>query len=183
MPAVARWWINRRTIGRARRALARLGPHLRLATGAEVLELGSGGGGMIALLQERYRPSRLVGTDFDPVEVEAARARLARRWGTVPPSVELSRVDALELPFPPGSFDAVFAMMMLHHVEANHGEYVRRPEALKEVARVLRPEGILVYSEMFRSAELRGTLDQLGFRQEFLRVGWKSELAIYRAPS
>ncbi len=183
MRGFPRWWINRRTLRRADRALSRLGPHLRLPPDAVVLELGCGGGGMLARLHERYRPARLVGTDFDPVEIEAARRQLTARWGALPPSIELARVDASELPYAAGTFDAVFAMMMLHHVEERHAEYLRRPKALAEVRRVLRPGGRLVYSEIFRRADVRRTLGELGFQPEFLRQGWRRDLAVYRTPS
>lgn len=180
MNRVGRWLVNRRTESRGRRVLARLGGELSVTSASEVLELGSGGGGLLALLHERFRPARLVGTDYDRDQVEAARRFLASRWGSLPPSVELRQADAVALPFPDASFDLVFAMMMLHHVELHHREYVRRPLALREIGRVLRPGGRLVYSEIFRRAEIRQTLADLGFEQLFLRSGWRSDLAVYR---
>jgi ubiquinone/menaquinone biosynthesis C-methylase UbiE len=183
MHGFARWWINHRTESRARRSLRALGDHLVLPPGARVLELGSGGGGMLALLQERFRPARLVGTDFDPAQVEAARSYLVRKLGNLPPSIELRAADALQIPFPDASFDLVFAMEMLHHVEAGHHDYVRRPQALREILRVLVPGGRLVYSEFSRRSETRATLAELGFRTEFLRPSWRLDLSICRAPS
>jgi len=182
MNRLGRWLVNRRTEARARRSLARLGAHLQLVPSARVLELGSGGGGLLALLQERYHPARLVGTDFDPVQVDSARNFLTARWGQLPAPVELRATDALSLPFPDGAFDAVFAMMMLHHVEAHHAEFVRRPQALREIRRVLAPGGILVYSDIFRRTEIRNALAGLGFVPQFVRQGWRSDLAIYRSP-
>ncbi len=178
-----RWMVNRRTEARARRVLAAVGPHVPASAASQVLELGSGRGGLLALIQERYRPARLVGTDFDPVQVVAARAFLTERWGKIPPTLELQAADALRLPFPDRSFDLVFAMMMLHHVEERHLEYVRRPEALREIRRVLRPGGTFVYSEIFRRAEIRDSLTELGLVRRFLRSGWRHDLAVFQAPS
>lgn len=183
MHGLAKWLINRRTGSRARRVLRRLGPHLTLGPGSSVLELGAGGGGLLALLHERWQPARLVGTDVDPDEVEACRDFLRARWGSVPATVELSQADALALPFPDASFDAVFAMMMLHHVEDRPTEYVRRPAALGEVRRVLRPSGIFVYSEIFRRAEIRRTLSELGLAPRYLRSGWRRDLAVFGPPT
>lgn len=183
MNRLARWMVNRRTASRARRVLRRIGPHLRLAAGSSVLEIGAGGGGLLALLHEAYHPSRLVGTDFDPDEVAASRAFLTARWGGLPPSIELREADALALPFPDASFDGVLAMMMLHHVEDRPTEYARRPGALREVRRVLRPGGLFVYSEIFRREEIRRTLSDLGLAQRYLRSGWRSDLAIYQVPA
>jgi O-methyltransferase StaMB len=182
MSRLGRWLVDRRTESRARRVLRRLGTHLDTGPHSRVLELGSGGGGLLALLQEQRRPARLVGTDYDPVQVSAASEFLRKRWGALPPSVELQRADALALPYPDSSFDTVFAMMMLHHVEAHHREYARRPQALGEIRRVLRPGGSLVYSEMFRRAEIRRSLGELGFEPAFLRSGWRSDLGIFRSP-
>ena len=178
-----RWMVNVSTSSRARRVLGDLGSHLTVPEGAHVLELGMGGGGLVALVQERYHPARLVGTDFDPAQVAATNARLRRRWGTIPAGVATQVADALALPFPDASFDFVFAIAMLHHVEAHHTEYSQRPRALAEIRRVLRPGGRLVYSDLFRREEIRRSLAELGFREEFLRSGWRHDLAIYRAPS
>jgi ubiquinone/menaquinone biosynthesis C-methylase UbiE len=183
MHGFARWWINRRTESRARRSLRALGDHLVLPPAARVLELGCGGGGMLALLAERFRPARLVGTDFDPAQVEVARAFLERALGPLPPSIELRAADALQIPFPDASFDAVFAMEMLHHVEAGHHDYVRRPDALREIRRVLVPGGQLVYSEFSRRAETRATLAELGFATTYLRPSWRVDLSVCRSPA
>jgi SAM-dependent methyltransferase len=183
MNRFGRWLVNRRTEARGRRVLSKLGDALHVPSSATVLELGTGGGGLLALLQDRYRPARLVGTDFDPAQVEAARGFLTRRWGSLPPSVELRRADALQLPFEDGCFDLVFAMMMLHHVEEHLTEYKRRPQALKEVRRVLRPGGALVYSEIMKRPEIRASLADLGFRPEFAHKGWRADLGIYLRPS
>ena len=180
MNRFSRWLVNRRTEVRGRRVLSRLGDNLRVPPTAAVLELGTGAGGLLALLQDRFRPARVVGTDFDPSQVEAAREFLIHRWGSLPPSVELRPADALQLPFDDGSFDFVFAMMMLHHVEEHLREYKRRPQALKEVRRVLRPGGVLAYSEILRRSEIRATLGELGFHPEFTRHGWRTDLGVYR---
>lgn len=183
MNRVARWLVNLRTEARARRTLAILSPHLEVPASSRVLELGMGGGGLLALIVERYRPARMVGTDYDPNQVAAARAFLARRWGEIPSNVELEQADALELGVPDRSFDLVFAMAMLHHVEEHHDQYLRRPRALAEVRRVLRPGGLFVYSEMFQRAEVRRSLEELGLRSVFVRAGWRHDLAIYQVPA
>ena len=92
-------------------------------------------------------------------------------------------MDAKQIPYEPASFDCVFAMGMLHHVEAHHFDYVERPTALREIRRVLSPGGVLVYWEFSRTADMRKTLAELGFGSVFERRGWRGrELAIVRSP-
>lgn len=71
-------------------------------------------------------------------------------------------------------------MMMLHHVEEHFREYARRPKALMEIRRILRPGGALVYPDISRRSEIREILSDLGFAQEFLRSGWRRDLGLFR---
>ena len=180
MSRLGRWLVNRKTEGRARKVLGQLGPEFAVEPGAAVLELGSGGGGMVALLHERFHPARIVGTDYDPAQVSAATRFLTERWGEIPASIELRSADALSLPFPDASFDYVFALLMLHHVETKFSEYVRRPRVLAEIRRVLRPGGRFVYSDMFRRKEIRATLVQLEFTAQLDRSRRRTDLAVFR---
>ncbi len=177
-----RWVVNASTGRRSARTLDSLGDRLQLPSSARILELGAGRGGMSALLQERYHPARLVVSDFDPNQVEAARSYLAERCGPLPPTIEFRELDAKVLPFEAASFDAVFALAMLHHVEARHFDYKERPTALREIRRVLSPGGLLVFSEFSRTAEMRQTLLELGFSPVFEKHGWRGrELGVFRS--
>jgi len=183
MSRFGRWLVNVGNARRSARILEALGSRLQLPHSARILELGAGRGGMSALLQERYRPGRLVVTDFDPSQVDAARSYLTQRFGSLPPAVELRRVDAKTLPFDAAEFDCVFAIAMLHHVEAHHFDYRERPKALGEIRRVLSPGGILAYSEFSRTEEMRHSLGELGFTPIFEKRGWRGrELALFRSP-
>jgi ubiquinone/menaquinone biosynthesis C-methylase UbiE len=95
----------------------------RYAPSARVLELATGRGGLSALVQERYHPSRLVVTASDPDQIETARALLSRRFGFLPASIEFRQAGVTTLPFDDRSFDCVFALIMLHHVGVHLSEY------------------------------------------------------------
>ncbi len=178
-----RWLINRGNASRSARLLRRMEPHLSLSAASRTLELGAGVGGLSALVYDRYRPERVVITDFDPQQVETARRSLIRRYGTLPNAFELGTADALAIPFPDATFDAVFAIGVLHHVEERHSEYIRRPRAVAELRRVLVPGGTLVYTEFSHPEELRRSFAELGFTPVIAasRVGHE-ELDIVRAP-
>jgi ubiquinone/menaquinone biosynthesis C-methylase UbiE len=184
MNPVARFFVNLANRRRSARVLSSLGTALDLPPQSRILELGAGRGGLSLLLYRRFRPARLVVTDFDPHQVEEARRFLSGELDPLPPAIQTCEVDALQLPFPDGTFDCVFAILMLHHVEATHFEYRRRPAALQEIRRVLVPGGRLVYSEFSRVDDLHRTLGELGFAVRFAKRNWRrTELALYMAPT
>jgi SAM-dependent methyltransferase len=110
----------------------------------EVLEIGSGAGANAAELLRRHPRMTLTATDVDPVMVAAARDRLAE-FGD---RVSVQEADATDLPFAEGRFDAVVSMIMLHHV-------IEWEKAMSEIARVLRPGGLLAGYDMVDSVLCR----------------------------
>jgi SAM-dependent methyltransferase len=100
---------------------------------ARVLEVGCGEGSNLWFLGEARRSWRLVGVD-----ISAAKVDFARR---TQPAVALAAADALALPFPDGTFDAVVCRDLLHHVNWDrHG-------VIDEALRVVRPGGLLLVLE------------------------------------
>ncbi len=100
-----------------------------LERGARVLEIGCGSGTFTGSLAERFE--HLTAIDISDPLVEAARARH--------PGVEFRIMDAHSTEFPEASFDAVVGCSVLHHLD-----WAR---ALEEFHRVLRPGGLLRFSE------------------------------------
>jgi SAM-dependent methyltransferase len=105
--------------------------------GRVVLDVGCGDGAY-ALAAARAG-ARVVGVDRSPADIEAAR-RNAAETGV---RLELHVADALALPFPAARFDIVLAATVLC--------FVAEPAAaISEMARVLRPGGVLVIGELGR---------------------------------
>lgn len=99
--------------------------------GREVLDAACGAGYGSAILAERAR--RVVGVDVSEDAVSYARSRYAGD------NLEFVTADVASLPFPDGSFDTVVSFETVEHLE--------HPQRfLDEVARVLRPDGVLVAS-------------------------------------
>jgi SAM-dependent methyltransferase len=97
--------------------------------GKRVLDLACGAGFGLEML--RRAGARVSGADRDPVAVAEARRASA--------GAEVLLSDAAGLPFPGGTFDVVTSFETLEHV----------PDAaamVREIARVLRPDGVLVLS-------------------------------------
>jgi SAM-dependent methyltransferase len=100
--------------------------------GDDVLEIGAGPGLVTDLLVERA--PRVTAVELDPELAAALRARMAAR------PVEVLTADATALPLPSARFSAVACFTMLHHIPDPDGQ----DRALAEIARVLRPGGLLV---------------------------------------
>ncbi len=91
------------------------------------LDIGCGTGTFLEALRKRG------GGELYGLDISKRMLRVAKRKHR---GMEFVRGSALCLPFRDSSFDAVFSTMMMHHL--THEE---RVAALKEIRRVLRPEG------------------------------------------
>jgi SAM-dependent methyltransferase len=101
----------------------------RLPAGAEVLELGCGGGlPTTALLAERFA---VTGVDLSHRQIELARHQV--------PHATFVHADMTTLAFPPESFDAVVAFYSVIHVPRTEHRRL-----FTDVARWLKPGGLLI---------------------------------------
>jgi SAM-dependent methyltransferase len=101
--------------------------------GDDVLEIGAGPGLVTDLLVERA--PRVTAVELDTDLADALRARLADDS-----RVEVVTADATALPLPADRFSAAACFTMLHHIP----DPVLQDRALVELARVLRPGGLLL---------------------------------------
>jgi SAM-dependent methyltransferase len=107
--------------------------------GKAVLDVGCGRGGGTAFVFDRFRPRMLTGLDLAPSAIARCRAEHER------PGLSFVAGDAEALPFPDGSFDAVLS------IESSHC-YPDVTRFLCEVARVLRPGGLLLLADFRHTA-------------------------------
>jgi MPBQ/MSBQ methyltransferase len=104
-----------------------------LRDGQAVLDVACGFGGTLAAIDGRMAGMRLVGLNID-----GRQLALCRGAGT---EVGLVAGDACSLPFRSASFDHVFCVEAMFHFDS-------RRRFLVEAARVLRPGGSLVVSDI-----------------------------------
>jgi SAM-dependent methyltransferase len=97
-----------------------------------VLDIGCGIGLMERLLGDRV--GHLAGTDVSVAAVRTAAATVD--------CASFLAYDGLSLPFANGTFDAAFAVCVLHHVPPDDWAAV-----VREMSRVIRPGGALVVFE------------------------------------
>ena len=102
-----------------------------------LLDLGTGDGRLLALLQVERPQMLCVGLDFSELMLEAARLRFAGDE-----RIELVRHDFAE-PLPAlGRFDAVVSSMAIHHLE-----HERKRSLYGEVFDLLEPGGVFANFE------------------------------------
>ena len=107
--------------------------------GETVLDLGCGTGNVTALLRERCPGARVCGVD-----PAVNMVRLVRERFREDPVVEIKEGEGTRIPYPSGYFDCLVTNLALHHILPE-----KRLLCAGELARVLKPGGRLVYSDLF----------------------------------
>lgn len=106
---------------------------------ARILDLATGTGDQLTALKKAAPNRRLTGLDFSEDMLALARAKLA---GSPGPPPELLLGDALELPYPEASFEAVTISFGLRNI-------AERARLYDQALRVLKPGGQFLILEMY----------------------------------
>ena len=148
-----------RNMARVEKAgLRALRQSLLAATAGHVLEIGAGTGTNLAI----YGPEVESLTITEP-ETAMVR-RLERRAREQAPQAKILRAPAEDLPFEDRTFDTVVSTLVLCGVSD-------QPRALRQLRRVLRPGGQLLFIEHIRSDDR-----QLARHQD--RMNWMCQLVV-----
>jgi len=105
------------------------------------LDVATGTGDLAMELARRALAGRVVGLDFSPPMLELAQVKVQRAG--LAGRLEFLLGDALRLPFPEATFDAVTTGFSLRNVTS-------LPQLFAEMRRVVRPEGRVVCLEIAR---------------------------------
>lgn len=101
------------------------------APGAAILEIGCASGGTGALALERGKCGTYVGVELNPAVAEIAQGKLTR--------VITGNIEEIDLPFEPGSFDALIVSEVLEHL-------VDPWAVMQKLAGLVRPGGLVFAS-------------------------------------
>jgi arsenite methyltransferase len=128
----------------------------------QVLDVGCGRGLMTIAAAKRLTTGRVIGIDIwdtkDQASISPAIAQDNATIARVQHKVDIQTADARQLPFENQSFDIVVSHWVIHNIPDESG----RCSALTEIARVLRPGGRLLLTDIeFRDFYLK-TLEGVG---------------------
>jgi ubiquinone/menaquinone biosynthesis C-methylase UbiE len=142
-----------------------------------VLDVGCGRGLLLVAAARRLTTGKAVGVDlWQAADLSGNRPEAtlenARREG-VADRVEVRDGDARKLPFADGSFDTVVSNVALHNIPDAAG----REAAVREIARVLRPGGHVLISDIQHTAAYAHTLADCGLTVKRFAAGWVTYLS------
>lgn len=139
---------------------------LALKGDERVLDWGTGKGLMLVGAAKRLKTGRVTGLDFTS-EAEAARAN-AKLEGVLD-RVRVDSGDPLKLAYPDKHYDVVVSALALHQIS----ERDDRDKALREMLRVLRPNGRVAIYDVRRTAQYAETLRAAGVQSvELSATSW-----------
>ncbi|MGN6516319.1 MAG: class I SAM-dependent methyltransferase [Rhizomicrobium sp.] len=151
-----------------KRLCDRLVAALALRGDERVLDAGCGRGLALIACAKKLTTGKAVGIDLwaakdqsnnspDATMANAAAEGVADR-------VAVETGDITRLPFADASFDAIVSMIVLHNIRARDG----RDQALRELARVLKPGGRMAVFDLLHTARYAQVLEDAGLNVEVL---------------
>lgn len=151
-----------------KRVRDRLIAALALAGNEQVLDAGCGRGLALIGCAKKLTTGKAIGIDLwaakdqsnnspDATLANAAAEGVASR-------IEVKTGDITKLPFPDASFDAIISMTVIHNIPSREG----RDEALRELARVLKPGGRMAIFDLLHASRYAKVLQDAGLNVRFL---------------
>ncbi len=131
----------------------------------KVLDVGCGHGLLLIAAAKRLKSGKAIGVDiWSQVDQGSNRPEAAienAQIEGVADRVEVRDGDARHLPFEDKSFDVVVSSLVLHNIRDRAG----RDEAIREIARVLKPRGCIAIHDMAHLDEYAQVLQTSGLNK------------------
>jgi arsenite methyltransferase len=134
-------------------------------SGERILEIGFGGGVGLALLHARCPDARLAGAEISTAMLAGARRRFRRALDAE--TLELHEASVARLPWPDDGFDGVYTVNTIYF-------WPDVMAGLREILRVLRPEGRLILG-----VRAQATLQRAGFASKGFHTPSYDDLATW----
>ena len=155
------WMVYESKVGKLR-LRERLLDQIAWTGGEQVLDVGCGRGLMLIGAAKRLLTGKATGIDIWQAEdltnnhADAVRQN-ARREG-VADRLEVKTADMRRMPFPDASFDVVVSRAAIHNLY----QAAERAEAVGEIARVLKPGGVVLIDDIRHRREYTAILSERG---------------------
>lgn len=137
-------------------AFSEISKKLELTDNSTVLDLGTGTGRLILELSKTNRNCRFIGLDVSEEMIERAREN-SEEAGL---NAEFIVGSMEKLSLPSGSVDFVVSCAAIHHVK-------EKEKLFREILRVLKPGGRLVYADFFEKTDEEYEKRVGGLRRRF----------------
>jgi len=129
----------------------------------KILDVGCGTGEFISGLADRVKNAQIHGVDLSDSMVKVAKAKMNGR------NVEVKVGDVEELPYENNTFDVITCSHSFHH-------YPNKSQALKEMHRVLKPDGKVMIIDGCRDVlfgDLIFRIVQIWEKHVYHLLGWQ----------
>jgi arsenite methyltransferase len=144
-----------------------------------VLDIGCGRGLWLIGAARLLTTGRATGVDVWRKDLSGNRPEVAIQNARLEGVAERVRVedgDARRLPFADASFDVVVSGLALHNIRDREG----RHQAVREIARVLRPGGRVVLLDLRHTSEYLSILRQCGLSDARRLAVWRLYSSIFQ---
>jgi SAM-dependent methyltransferase len=158
---------------------AELLANLHLRGDERCLDMGCGRGAVMAMVAELVPRGHVVGLDLWRTEDQSGNSAEMTRRNLIAEGVaercELRTGDMLAIPFADNTFDLVVSSLAIHNIdERDLRNHTRRLQAVSEAARVLKPGGHLLITDLLWTRRYAHHLCQLGMHDVTWRsLGWR----------
>lgn len=132
------YWIMNFDLGRKvylRGIVKKLQEISQLPPKQKILEIGCGNGIGTLLIEEYFKPSELIATEYDESLVEITKKKIKGS------NILVEQADATKFRFANDEFDAVVGLSVIHHIP-------NWEVALDELHRIIKPNGLLIIKEL-----------------------------------
>lgn len=132
------YWIMNFDLGRKiylRGIVKKLHEISQLPSNKKILEIGCGNGIGTLLIDEYFKPTQLITTEYDESLVEITKKKIKKT------NILVEQADATKFRFADEEFDAVVGLSVIHHIP-------KWQEALDELHRIIKPNGLLIIKEL-----------------------------------